>query len=427
MVTGFLEFHSVRQYIYCVMIKKIKKAVSILLGAVFCVALGAGGGWYLKSVSAPAFVPEPEAVFAPFELPKANEGIVTFLAGEGFVLRGGTIEALEIGIRVRAGDSIKIVDIGYCEIQFGGLAAMRMRENTSAVLSSVNTLPGGGLTVKLIAGTLLYKVTKNAGAVLVETENGLIEVAGTEFLVRRTRAEAFVAVREGLVTYGGNMKVPAGFQLRGIKDTASAKTEPLSAAAAEDLKELDRLRMLSLPETGLPRMARVVVEAAPADALIMMEGVVLARGNLSLIVPFGETLRLSVVKSGYLVRDLEIPVRSAEAEKRYLVRLQADPSLEAAEEKTEIEQVLLLESQLRSLEKEIESRKELSLTLTRKLEITEEEKAAAQRENDAVRREKEAALRRIADLEAQVTALNSRLETEAERVKQALELLQGKR
>jgi hypothetical protein len=408
------------------MAKNIGNKFSLLAGTIFCIALGAAAGWYLKPEAPPLAAPVQETVFAPFELPKSDEGIVTILSGEGFVLRGGLPESLEIGSRVRAGESLKIVDSSYAEIQFGLRAIMRMRENTALVLSKVDTSPGGGLTVKLVGGTLLWKVAKDSVPVKVETENGPVEVAGTEFLVRRTRAVSFVAVREGLVTYGGNIKVPAGFQLRGISE-ASAKSEPLSPSSMEDLKELDRLRMLSLPETGIPRMARIVVETEPADALIMTDGAVLSGGTLSLIVPFGETLRLTVVKSGYLSRDLEIRVHSPEAEKRYRVRLQADPALFAAEEKPGIEQIVLMESRLRSLEKELESRTLISSAITKKLEAAEEEKKAAAKTLDEVRREKEAATRKVAELEVRLADLNTRLETEAERVKQALELLQGKR
>lgn len=399
------------------MTKKRKSVVSIITVAV-CIAMGGVLGWTLKTLLTPPPVSEPEAIFAPFELPSAGEGLVTFLSGDGFVGRGGVWEEVEIGSRVRAGDSIKVVENGTVEIQFGGLAVLRIRQNSSLVLEAVDTARGGELSAKILAGTGLFRVNSGAGTVRVETPDGALRVLGTEFLVRSGTAGTFAAVREGSLAMEGGINVPEGYQVR-FGTGGPVRPEALTPSGMNDLKELERLRTLELPDTGIPRMARVVVETSPGDALIFLDGVVYGRGRSSLVVPYGETLNISVAKSGYKTRNLELPVVSAEAEKRYVVRLEVDPSPEITAEQSGIEQMLLLESRIVVLEREIESRDVMYQALSgRSGDIG----LAA----DRFRREAEASRRRISELESQVEALNAQLEQERSRVRQALELLQDK-
>ncbi len=347
------------------------------------------------------------AAAAPLRLPGPGEGIVTFLTGGVFRNRAGIWEELAAGDLVAEGDTVKVVENAAADLQFGGLAAVRLLQNSSAAFATVDSAANGALTARLVSGTGLFAVTRGAGAVRVETPAGALEVTGTDFMVRTAGGGTLAAVGDGTVTGPGGIDIPAGRQVR-FGGASVPTAEDLSAGNRERLKDLERVRRLELPDTGIPRMARIVVETSPPDALILLDGFVAGRGSSALIVPFGETLKFSVAKTGYLTRSLEIPVVSAEAEKKYLVRLELDPSPEIAG--GEIENLLLLESRIQAMEKEIESREVMFQALAGKSGDLEQDRQDARRETEAARR-------RVQELEAQVDSLSAALAAERERMR----------
>ncbi len=381
--------------------------------ALFTAALAASavlGGFVALNLKTAAPLPRGGGILPPPVLPGAGEGIVTSLTGECFVLRAGTWKVLEIGDLLSEADTVRVLTASYCEIQFDGLATMRMKENTQAELASVK--PGAAspdLRLKLLGGTVLYKVKKAVGIVKIETSTGVLGVRGTEFMVRQTKFGVFVAVKEGFVAFEGGEEVGAGSELLKAAGEAAAKPAPLSSEAKESLGELDRVRFLDLPETGIPRMARVVVMTEPRDALILAAGVAVAKGSYSLIVPFGETVKLTAAKPGYKERIVEIPVVSGDAGKVYVVRLEIDPAAVPVDDVSGA----ALKNRLETAEKE--------------LRASDDRLRALSKQRDALGSEKEALAKKSAALEAEIRSLNARLADQETKVKNALELLQGKK
>ncbi len=349
---------------------------------------------------------------APLAAPGPARGMVTFRTGEAFRLRSGEWAVLEAGDLVEPGDTVKVVDNGAVDLQFGTLAAARLLWNSSAAFEAVDSSEGGELTVRLISGTGLFTVRPGAGRVGVMTPAGALTVTGTEFLVRSSGGTVLAAVGEGSVTGPEGIQVPAGRQVR--FGGGSPVYEELTPSVREELEELRRVRRVDLPDTGLPRMARVVVETSPGDALILRDGQVLGRGSSALVVPFGETVRFDVAKKGYRTRSLEIPVVSLEADKKYLVRLELDPSPEFPDDGAE--GLPAVKGGTGALEREIENRESQYRTLSGGA-------GELERKGGLSRREAEAALGRVAELESRTAALAAALAAERERMRQVLERL----
>jgi len=384
----------------------------VLLIAALAVSALLGGFVASRMKAAPAASAGGE-ILPPPVLPGEKEGLVVGLVGECFVRTAGAWKPLDLGDRLTEADTIRTLAGGWCEVQFGKLAAVRIKENTEAELKVVKSkaeVPE--LRLRLLGGTVLYKVKKAVGLVKVETSSGVLGVRGTEFLVRESKAGSFVAVKDGLIAFEGGEDVPAGSEVLKPAGGTASKPVPLSQAAKDDVIELVRVRLLELPDAGVPRMAGIVVNTEPKDAFVLVDGRPVGRGGYSLIVPFGETVKLSVVKTGYKRRDVEIPVLSAEAGKTYVVRLELDP---AARQPEEVEPGATdgLRSRLDTVEKE--------------LKAAEEKQRVLSRQKDALESEKDAFARKAAALEAEIRSLNAKLADQEAKVKNALELLQGKK
>jgi hypothetical protein len=414
------------------MIKIVKTALTTL-GILACIALGGLGGWYAKASYGEAVSGSVDAkIFAaPMELPAGDEGLIIFLSGGGFRKRGNSWKEIEPGNIVGSGDSLRTVEGGAADVQFGEFAVVRLRQNSAAVFDDITAGKNGSLSVKITAGTVLFKVARGAGKVMVETPDGNLSVVGTEFLVRTGGNGTFTAVREGVVSVEGAAEVREGQWLSIGAEGSGKQPEALSEAGTADLEELSLLKILEMPDTGVPLMARVILETSPADAAIFLDGMPFGRGTAALVAPFGQTLNVTVSKAGYSPRRLEIPILSAEAEKRYLIRLEADPGAEIRTAETEgIERILKLENQISALENEIKSRELLyrvvsnqSSTLGTERDLLLRDAETARKETDAAHAETAAVRKQITALEGQVTELKTALEQEKERVRQIMELL----
>jgi hypothetical protein len=363
-------------------------------------------------------------------LPAEDQGIVSFLSGSGFRKRNAAWDELQPGTLIGRGDSVRTAEGGAADVQFGGLAVIRLRQNSAASFDDINTKRGGSLSVKIIAGTVLFNVTRGAGKVTVITPDGNLSVVGTEFLVSIGEDGTYTAVRDGTVAVEGGAPVGAGYSVR-MGKAASAKPEALSEAGKADAEELQSLKMLDMSEGGAAGMARIIVETSPADAALSRDGKSCGRGSAALLVPFGETLRLSASKAGFKPKELEIHVAGEEAEKRYFIQLEPDPEakiLPAPEQG--LQRIMKLEAQISLLETEIKSRELLyraaatqSSSLGTERDILLKDAENSRRETDAARAEASAALKQIAAMDAQIKELKLSLEQEKERVRQIMELL----
>jgi hypothetical protein len=389
-------------------------------------------GWFAREKLSPV---EPDGTVtaktfsAPMELPATDEGVVSFLSGVGFRKRGNNWDDLQPGSLVGRGDSVRTAEGGAADVQFGELAVIRLRQNSAASFDDINTRRGGSLSVRIIAGTVLFNVTRGAGKVTVITPDGNLSVVGTEFLVSVDEGGTYTAVRDGKVTVEGGADVEAGFSIHVGSD--GAKPEVLTDAGKADAEELGSLTMLEMPDTGTGRFARIIVEISPADAAIFRDGQPCGRGSAALLVPFGKTIKISASKAGYKDGAMDIAVSSEEAEKRYMIQLEADPDapikpLAAAG----LQHILKLEAQIAILENEMKSRELLyravatqSSTLGSERDLLLKDAETARKETDAAKAESATARMQIADLEVQVRELKTSLEQEKERVRQIMELL----
>ncbi|MDR1626230.1 MAG: FecR domain-containing protein [Spirochaetia bacterium] len=419
------------------MIKTLRNIV-IILCILVCAVLGGVAGWFAREQFSPA-QPQTgvaEKTFsAPMSLPAEDQGIVSSLSGAGFRKTGMGWEELQPGTLIGRGDSVRTAESGAADVQFGGLAVIRLRQNSAASFEEINTKRNGSLSVRIIAGTVLFNVTKGAGKVTVITPDGNLSVVGTEFIVTADEGGTYAAVRDGRLAVEGGAGIDAGFSIRINAKTSpatDAKPEALSEAGKADADELKYLYMLELPEAGIPPMARIIVETSPADSAIFRNGDPCGRGSVALLVPFGQTLKLKASKAGYKSREMDIVVSSPEAEKRYLIQLEADPDspLVPLPSTTGLQNILKLEAQIGILENEIKSREILyravatqSSSLGTERDLLLKDAEDSRRETEAVRAEAETARRQIASLESQVKELRTALEQEKERVRQIQELL----
>jgi outer membrane murein-binding lipoprotein Lpp len=412
---------------------KTLKNILIIVCVIVCAALGGVAGWFAREKISPA---QPDGTVtaktfsAPMELPATDQGIVSFLSGAGFRKRGESWDELQPGTLVGRGDSVRTAEGGAADVQFGSLAVIRLRQNSAAAFEDINTRRGGSLSVRIIAGTVLFNVTKGAGKVTVITPDGNLSVVGTEFLVSVGEGGTYTAVRDGKVAVEGGAGVDAGFSVR-MGAEASAKPEALTDAGKSDAEELGRLTILDIPESGLSRFARIIVETSPADAALFRDGQPCGRGSAALLAPFGKALKLSASKAGYKTHEIDVEVSSAEAEKRYLSQLEPDPDAPIKPSpEAGLQHILKLEAQIGILESEIKSRELLyravatqSSTLGSERDLLWMDAESSRKETVAARSEAAAARSQINNLETQIKSLKTALDQEKERVRQIMELL----
>jgi hypothetical protein len=419
------------------MIKMLKKVAVVLCVLLFAV-LGGVAGWFARDRFTPG-APVEEGVeektfSAPMSLPAEDQGIVSFLSGAGFRKSGANWEELEPGTLIGRGDSVRTAEGGAADVQFGGLAVIRLRQNSAASFEDISIRRNGTLSVRILAGTVLFNVTKGAGKVTVITPDGNLSVVGTEFIVTADENGTYTAVRDGRVTVEGGADVDAGFSIQlhtKSSPAAGAKPAALSEAGKADAEELKYLKLLDLTKPGGPSLARILVETSPADSSLFRNGEPCGRGSAALLVPFGEALKIRASKAGYKSKEIDITVSSAEAEKRYLIQLEADPDSPLSPlPEAGLRTILKLEAQIGLLENEVKSREILyravatqSSTLGTERDLLLQDAENSRRETEAVRAEADLVRRQVAALENQIQELRVALEQEKERVRQIQELL----
>ncbi len=136
------------------------------------------------------------------QIPKNNQGLVTFLSGDVEILNNGDWDTLYIGDFVEVGTTVKVYENSFCELQFGETAVVKIQESTELVMDSVLFESGQtNITLNIITGSLLCKVEKLIGneQFNVKTNSSVCGVRGTEFMVKEDKSGTVLAVREGKV------------------------------------------------------------------------------------------------------------------------------------------------------------------------------------------------------------------------------------
>ncbi len=141
---------------------------------------------------------------AAVELAAETEGLAVFVAGDVFIHRDGSEEYLEIGEPVFQDDVVVTASDGYCEIQMGDIAVVRVEADSVLELQSLMTREEGSrMAVELESGTVLCKVKKllDEDSFQVKTNTVVCGVRGTQFRVSSDgeAVDTLLAVKEGAV------------------------------------------------------------------------------------------------------------------------------------------------------------------------------------------------------------------------------------
>ena len=182
----------------------------------------------------------------PLRMPEDREGIVTFLSGDVLVKDGSDWELVEIGALLRQDDVVRIGDNGYCEIQFGGTAVIRLQENSELALGAVFLSPErADVRLNLASGSLFCKVEKlgKGSRFKVKTSSAVCGVRGTEFWVQATSDRRLhLAVREGAVAV-----LPAALDV----DELKGKVGPTEKQLASIVERVDEAAVVVSQEQEL--------------------------------------------------------------------------------------------------------------------------------------------------------------------------------
>ena len=188
------------------MIKRILFHISLIL-----LLVGCGPGKIESPVEKAPAVEEPEESAVPESAPavqvkiaEETEGLAVFVAGDVFLLRDGSEQYLEIGEAVYQEDIISTGVDGYCEIQMGDIAVVRIEADSVLELQTLlSGDKGGRVAVDLNNGTVLCKVKKllDENSFQVKTNTVVCGVRGTQFRVSADSeaVDTVLAVKEGAV------------------------------------------------------------------------------------------------------------------------------------------------------------------------------------------------------------------------------------
>lgn len=146
---------------------------------------------------------KPQSSAAAVEISDDTQGLIVFLSGDVFLNRDGEEEYLNIGDTVSQSDLIKTEEDGYCEIQLGDIAVIRMDANSILQIQSlISSSDGSRIGIELERGTVLCKVKKllDDDSFQVKTNTVVCGVRGTQFSVSSNqKADTLLAVKEGAV------------------------------------------------------------------------------------------------------------------------------------------------------------------------------------------------------------------------------------
>ncbi len=144
-----------------------------------------------------------EEDLSPVEAPRYEQAIITFLSGDVFIRENDQWIYAEIGQLLESKDALKVAAGGYCELQFGDRAVIRLEEDTELALNAIGLEPGTArVGLELVQGSVISRVMKlsNNERYTVKTQSVACGVRGTEFRVQNIQgADTVLAVQEGTV------------------------------------------------------------------------------------------------------------------------------------------------------------------------------------------------------------------------------------
>jgi outer membrane protein assembly factor BamB len=153
-----------------------------------------------------------------------KKALVTFISGVSFVLQENDWQPLGIGDYLQGGDTVKVAEDSYCELQFGDLAAVRIEANTILAIEELFLESGAGnIALNIAGGSVLYKVGKLRGDQKfdIKTMTAVMGIRGTRFGVRvDERGGTLLAVKSGVLQI-----MPASIAVDGLMAKLPEKEE----------------------------------------------------------------------------------------------------------------------------------------------------------------------------------------------------------
>ncbi len=166
--------------------------------------------------------------------PRYDQALVTFLSGDVEVLSNENWEPVYIGGFIEVGDTIKVYENSFCELQFGETAVIKIQENSEVKMDTVLFEPEQtDIALNIITGSFLFKVDKLIGndQFNVKTNSAVCGVRGTEFMIKEDESGTILAVKEGEVAV-----LPASVDVNNLINKIEA--EKLSAESAAEINKI---------------------------------------------------------------------------------------------------------------------------------------------------------------------------------------------
>ncbi len=260
-----------------------------------------------------------------------NEGLISFLTGDVFIISNNIENFAEIGDTVAEKDIIRTGLDGSCEIQIGTTAIISLQENTNFSLSTVAlNSDGNKVKTKVIAGMVAFKIDKllDNDRFIIDTPTIACGVRGTQFLVTVIDDEITeIAVLEGKVA----VTPSEAESLFEIMETASVELEELieEVLSIETIIEAGSELKVEAAEIApiAEKIQRIVEEISVYEEK--------SEEEKSAIISKVETLSIAVVKA---VKTIPKPVVLAALNKEILKPLEIReflPIQSPEEQKTE--------------------------------------------------------------------------------------------
>lgn len=215
-----------------------------------------------------------EEALSPVEAPRYEQAIITFISGDVYIRDNDEWIYAEIGQLLESEDALKVAAGGYCEIQFGDRAVVRLEEDTELALNTIGLEPGNAkVGLELVQGSVISRVMKLSSdeRYSVKTQSVVCGVRGTEFRVRQVQgADTVLAVQEGAVTV-----LPPELDMDALVEKSGAKAESVavvlknietSASVVTGNEEI-RLNRESFAEVREPveEIVKILKSAAAAE------------------------------------------------------------------------------------------------------------------------------------------------------------------
>ncbi|MGC9312231.1 MAG: PQQ-binding-like beta-propeller repeat protein [Sediminispirochaetaceae bacterium] len=168
-----------------------------------------------------------EEELSPVEAPRYEQAIITFISGDVYIRNSDEWIYAEIGQLLESKDALKVAAGGYCEIQFGDRAVIRLEEDTELALNTIGLEPGKArVGLELVQGSVISRVMKLSSdeRYSVKTQSVVCGVRGTEFRVKQVQgADTVLAVQEGTVAV-----LPPELDIDTLIERSGAKAESVA-------------------------------------------------------------------------------------------------------------------------------------------------------------------------------------------------------